>query len=71
MTFLTSEGRIDLRVEGSRDASKVARYELVVDRFLKTGEAFELREFEGDFVEVEGVEHFFLLFLFFFLSRFV
>ena len=61
MVFLTEDGRIPVEIVGSRDASRLALYEQAADEFLRTGEDFALRDFDGDSViDADGNEHFFL-----------
>jgi hypothetical protein len=45
--FLTEDQKIPVEIRSSRTASKVAAYWSAVDRFLKSGDASGLVEFEG------------------------
>ena len=58
--FLTADGPIVLDVRDSRKASLVARYSSAVDRYLKTGRAETLTEFQGKSVMVGKVRYPFL-----------
>jgi hypothetical protein len=58
--FLTPEGPIVLDVRGSSKASLIARYSSAVDRYLKTGRAEALAEFQGKTVMVGKIRHPFL-----------
>lgn len=43
----TPKGLIDIAVRGSRDSSKLAKYWVAVQKYLQTGAAMDLQNFEG------------------------
>ena len=57
---LTKDGKKEVAVRGSRQASRVARYMAAVDRYLKTGETDALAEFRGQGIRSRNQFHPFL-----------
>jgi hypothetical protein len=47
LRFLTPDGQTTVTVRSSKMASRIAEYWTAVDRYLKTGNADKLKEFEG------------------------
>jgi hypothetical protein len=60
LRFLTEKGQIVVRVTNSRDATRVARYNNAVRRFLLHGDVGELRRFHGKTLRVRGAQHAFV-----------
>ena len=54
---LTSRGKVEIAVRGSRPASLEARYMAAVDRFLRTGETDAIREFQGQTIRAGKQTH--------------
>lgn len=50
LIMVTLEGKIEVVLRSSRVASEAAKYGAAVDRYLQTGEASRLREFEGKYI---------------------
>jgi hypothetical protein len=58
--LLTKDGKVEVAVRGSRQASRVARHMAAVDHYLRTGDADPLAEFEGQGVRSRNQLHPFL-----------
>jgi len=57
LLFLTDKGQVTVRVTNSRDASRVARYNNAVRRFLSHFDEEQLRAFDGKTLRVHGTEY--------------
>jgi hypothetical protein len=58
--ILTERGRVEIAVRGSRQAERIARHMAAVDRYLRTGDAEALAEFQGQRVRSRYEAHPFL-----------
>lgn len=61
MKFITPRGLIALDVKDSRSASRLGRYMVAVDEYLKTGDAEVLRPFGGKTIVVDKVARSFVV----------
>jgi hypothetical protein len=57
LLFLTDKGHVTIRVTNSRDASRVARYNNAVRRFLSHFDEEQLRAFSGKMLRVQGAQY--------------
>lgn len=60
LRFLTPNGITEIRVRGSRAASRVGSYMNAVEQYLKTGSTDELNRFRGETIRAGKATHFFL-----------
>jgi hypothetical protein len=61
LVFYDARGQLNVRLRGSRDATRVAEYHNAVGAWLARGDPRPLRRFEGKSIrDEEGVEHQFL-----------
>lgn len=58
--FLTPKGKIELSVQSSRAASRIARHMNAVEHFFLTGDSGPLDLFRGHFIRTRNRTHFFL-----------
>jgi hypothetical protein len=58
--MLTAQGKVAVKVRGSRTASRIAEYWVAVDHFLKTGKTDRLRPFRGQSIRAGKVAYPFL-----------
>jgi hypothetical protein len=58
--FLTTTGKVEVSVRGSRAASRVAQHSAAVHEFLKTGDSRSLDAFQGQAIRSRNQTHFFL-----------
>ena len=58
--FLTTTGKIELPVRGSKAASRVAEHSAAVHQYLKTGDSRLLDAFQGQAIRTRNQTHFFL-----------
>lgn len=58
--LLTENGKIEISVRGSGHVARIARHMAAVDRYLRTGDAEPLKEFERQTVRSRNQKHSFL-----------
>lgn len=57
LRFLTAKGQVAVRVTNSRDASRIARYNNAVRKYLMTGDTAGLQPYAGKSVRAGGVTY--------------